>query len=435
MADKWQTMVLKRFFYFCSRQELKPWEVNTTVFAQYADYLNNATLAENPSRSLRMIEKLWNRCAETYPSWPDLRLSPDRRSKGSGKLSAEFEADLGLYEAFLAGSVRHPETREPVLQPLARSSIVQHARALRRCALAVHAEGLIPRSIADLVQAVATAAVQNYIASAEPRLSPNYSRRQMLELNLAARRWTFTGNALIRRQTYLAAGAISRSSPQKFQQIYTLLEAGMLSPLLGLPQKLMALADECSCAPSKRWALSQAALALEILLMLPLTLAQITDLQLGFSLIVDPSTPETMFVLTHSRKEPHREFRYQLPSRSVELFREYVSVFGIDKIDRFLFPSRSGGRRQTAAFSNVISRQILRHIGAQITPRGLRFLGGTIYLIQHPDRYETVRQAMGHKSLTHTRRMFGFVRAVQSAQDFDALVTTTSEQRIMPPNA
>src|SRR5215831_13436179 len=121
-----------------------------------------------------------------------------------------------------------------------------------------------------------------------------------------------------------------------------------------------------------------------------------------------------------------RELRYQLPARSVELFRHYESVFGIGKIDRFLFPSPCGGRRQTAAFSEMISHQILRHIGVHITPRALRFLGVTIYLIQHPGRHETVRQAMGHKTLTHTRRMFRFVRAVQSARDFDALITATS---------
>jgi hypothetical protein len=400
VSDKWQTMVLKRFFHFCGRQELKPWDVSTNVFARYADYLVNATLAENPLRSLRTIE--------TYVSWPDNRLSLAQRSIGLPKLSPEFETDIARYGAFLAGSVPHPETHEFILQPLARSSIVQHARALRRCAIAAHAEGLIPRSIADLVQTVTVAAVQNYITSAGPRLSPSYSHRQMLELQLAARRWTLTGNALIRRRSYLAAGAISRSSPQKFQQIYTLLEAGMLTPLLGLPRKLMTLAGECGCAPRKRPALAQAALALEILLMLPLTLAQITDLQLGVSLIVDQSIAGTLVVSTHSGKEPHRELRYQLPSRSVELLREYQTVFGIEKVDRFLFPSPCGGRRQTAAFSRVISHQI--------------------------DRYEIVRQAMGHKSLIHTRRMFGFVRAVQSARDFDALITANSDQRITAPS-
>jgi integrase len=434
VADKWQTMALKRFFYFCASQKLKPGDVNTTVMAQYADYLINVTLAGNPSRSLRMIQKLWNRYREIDSSWPDIQLLLTQRSTESTKLSPEFEADIAQYEAFLAGSITHPQTCELIIQPLARSSISQHARALRRCAMAAEAEDLNLSSIADLVEAAVTAAVDSHITSAEPQVSPGYSHRQMLELKLAARRWILTRDALVRRPSYLAAGAISRSSPQKFQEIYTLLEAGMLSPLLGLPRKLMALADECSRAARRR-ALAQAALALEIMLMLPLTLAQIAHLQLGVSLIIDRSTPRTLVVLSHSGKEPHRELRYQLPSRSVELFRHYESVFGIGKIDRFLFPSPCGGRRQTAAFSEVISHQILRHIGAHITPRGLRFLGVTIYLIQHPGRYETVRQAMGHKTLTHTRRMFRFVRAVQSARDFDALITATSNQRTTAPAA
>jgi len=263
VGDKWQTMALKRFFYFCVRQKLKPKDVSTTVLAQYADYLINVTLAENPSRSLRMIEKLWNRYREIYSSWPDIRLSLAQHSTASMKLSPEFEADIARYETFLAGSMPHPDTRELIIRPLARSSIVQHARALRRCAMAAVAEGLIPSSIADLVQAAVTAAVHNHITSGEPQLSPGYSHRQMLELKLAARRWILTGDALVRRPSYLAAGAISRSSPQKFQQIYTLLEAGMLSPLLDLPRKLMTLASECGCAPARRRALAQAALALE----------------------------------------------------------------------------------------------------------------------------------------------------------------------------
>jgi hypothetical protein len=67
----------------------------------------------------------------------------------------------------------------------------------------------------------------------------------------------------------------------------------------------------------KRRAVAQVALAIEIILMLPLLPAQVAGLQPGASLLEDPTHPKSLVVLAYPPKDLHRELRYRLPSRSV----------------------------------------------------------------------------------------------------------------------
>ena len=430
--NTWLKMSLRRFFHFCTREKLAPSDVDDDVVKLYHNFLTHSTLVPNPSRTVLVLKQAWNSCCRSYASWPQRRLTVANRS--STRQSPEFEADLARYGEFLAGAVPHPDTGELVIRPLAQASVTQHVRALRRSAATFEAKGLALRSIADLIDASNAFPFHNNIVGADQRLSPTYHYRQNLEIRLAARRWTLSGDVANQDCKFLAAHAVSRSSPQKFEQIYGLLEAGVLAALLSLPEKLMMLASQYPLSHRKRRAVAQVALATEIILMLPLLPAQVADLQPGASLLEDPAHPESLVVLAYPPKHLHRELRYRLPPRSARLFQQYKRILPLRDTDRFLFPSRNGGRRQTSSFSQVITSHILRHVGVQITPQALRFLGATLYLIQHPQAHETVRQAMGHKSLTHTRRVFRFVRVVQSTRGFDTLVMQSGNQRNQTPD-
>ena len=371
----------------------------------YHDFLTRCTLVPNPSRTVLLLKQAWNTCCRSYASWPQRRLTVAKRS--STRQSPEFEADLARYGEFLAGAVPHPDTGELVIRPLAEASVTQHVRALRRSAATFQARGLALTSITDLIDASNASSFHNNLMAADQRLSPTYHHRQNLELRLAARRWTSSSDVSNQSHKFSAAHAVSRSSPRKFEQIYRLLEARVLDALLSLPEKLMMLASQYPLNHRKRRAVAQVALAIEIILMLPLLPAQVAGLQPGASLLEDPTHPKSLVVLAYPPKDLHRELRYRLPSRSVRLFQQYKLILPLRETDRFLFPSRNGGRRQTSSFSQVITSYILRHVGVQITPQALRYLGATLYLIQHPQAHETVRQAMGHKSLRILAGFFG----------------------------
>jgi hypothetical protein len=416
--DRWLKMSLRRFFHFCTREKLAPSDVDDDVVKLYHEYLTHCTLVPSPSRTVLVLKQAWNSCCRCHSSWPRRKLTIANRS--STRQSPEFEADVARYGEYLAGVVPHPDTGELIIRPLAQASVTQHVRALRRSAATLQAKGLALTSIADLIDAGSAFPFHKDIV-ADQRLGPAYRYRQNLELRLAARRWTLSNEFSNQGRKFLAAHAVSRSSPLKFEQIYGLLEAGVLAALLSLPEKLMMLASQYPLNHFKRRAVAQVALGTEIFLMLPLLPSQVADLQPGASLLEDPAQPESLIVLAYPPKDLHRELRYRLPSRSVTLFRQYKLILPLRETDRFLFPSRNGGRRQTSSFSEEITSNILRHVGVSITPQALRFLGATLYLMQHPQAHETVRQAMGHKSLAHTRRVFRFVRVVQSARGFDTL--------------
>ena len=424
LNNKWEKISLARFFSFCSRHGIRPDRVNNDVLYSHKEYLLNHTLVRDPGRNIWLIEKVWNSHSGAHSSWPTQCLSVANRRRHWGLLNDVVNEEIDAYRQFLIGMVAHPITGEFIGRPLATSSVLNHIRTIRKYARAAQSQGFPTQSIVELLSVVPIVAPKTADTGAQGEVTAAYLHSQMLEFRLVAKRWTLTDEPLSPDRTGTSVNPNRRNSPKKFRQIYALLEAGVLGGLLDLPVQLMALAVGHGRAQRTR-ALAQSAVALEIMLMLPIAPYQLFYLQVGKTLIDDGASGGKIVILAQRQNGLPENMLYELPERSLALLRTYQSFFPeTQQCGAWLFHSASCRRRCASAFSRTIVRQISQHLGIELTPRTLRFLGVTLYLLRFPHDYETVRQAMGYRSIAYARRVFKFVRAVRSSALFDKTLTT-----------
>lgn len=422
--DRWDKMVLRRFFAYCTKIGTRPNDVTSDVLGRYLDYLQRSSLVANPALNARCIRRIWNKCSRRYSAWPQQILRPAATQGQTAVLSQTFERDLERYAAFLSGIAAHPVSGTFIDTPLRPSSRRVHLGLVRRCAERVAEAGTPVRSLHDLVAFDSINVLKSALFGRQPLLSARYIHHHLLTLQLIATRWAM---APIEHSLSpaLAVGRTHATSPKKFRQIMELIDTKSLPRLLDLPNKLMTQALQFGAGDDRRIARGQIAFALEIMMMVPMSPGQLSLIQRR-DLLEEPTEPANAAALTicvPSLFKPGAFLRYTLPERTGQLYQVYNKCI-LSSVDdsKWLFPGPGGGRRHPNGFGETISRRIAKEIGLEVMCGALRVLGGTMYLLQHPTGYEVVRQAMGYSTIAHTRRMFSFIRAVNAFHRFDSLV-------------
>lgn len=426
--DRWHKMVLRRFFAYCTDIGISPSDVTSDVIDRFLSHLTHSTLASNPSLCARCVRRVWNKCSGQYPLWPKQILEAAVRRNPVLALQGSVQSDIERYAAFVSGAAAHPVSGAHLVAPLRPSSLRVHVGMIRRCASMVAAAGINLGSLRDLVTPEAISALKSTLYGHEPSYSASYIRDHLSALQLVATRWGTT-SIETRLSPALAAARAHATSPRKFRQIIELMETGSFAKLLDLPGKVMAEALQLEDGDRRRIARGQVALALEIMMMVPVWPGQLTVTRTRDILEIpsEPPIDGQLTIVVQSLFKRRVSLRYTLPKRTVQLYRLYRDrVFQASDGGEWLFPGPAGGRRHAGSFGETIRHKIAKDIGVEMTCTALRFLGGTVYLLRHPSGYEVVRRAMGYGSVAEARRMFSFVRIVNSFNKFDSLVTASA---------
>lgn len=429
--NRWEKLVLRRFFAYCTKIGIRPGDVANDVLDRFWNYLQHSSLAANPALNARCVRRIWNNCARRYPAWPQHILPSAANRIRMAAPDRAIEGDLKRYAAFLSGMEAHPISGRVLDRTLRPSSRRVRLGLVRRCAAILTEAGIPVRSLRDLVSVESVKALKSALLARKPPLSAGYIRHHLLTLQLVATQWALAPIEHAQSPA-LAVTRAHVTSPRKFRQIMELIDTSSLPQLLDLPAKLMTEALQFDSHDSRRRARGQVALALEIMMMVPVSPGQLSVMRRR-NLLEDPAETAnagTLTICVPSLFKPGAALRYTLPDRSAQLYRIYRRCI-LQRVDEseWLFPGPGGRRRHASGFGETISRRIAKEIGVEVICGALRVLGGTMYLLQHPTGYEVVRQAMGYSTIAHTRRMFSFVRIVNAFQKFDSLVARSPVRR------
>ena len=156
VPGKYERGGLSRFIRFCSRQGIRPADVNDEVLQGYLTALTEESLAKDPRTNHQTVCRLWNKMVEAVAGWPQTTVTVPRyddRLYSIGDehfhptLLAEIEAYLSfLGEDHLIGGLRRPHRPR---------SIVATRGDIRRFLSALHHDGFDVyslRTLADMVE-------------------------------------------------------------------------------------------------------------------------------------------------------------------------------------------------------------------------------------------------------------------------------------------
>jgi integrase len=174
---------------------------------------------------------------------------------------------------------------------------------------------------------------------------------------------------------------------------------------------------------------AQLAVTIELLLHIPLRMANLISLRFGQELVRagGPGTPHRIVIEGPETKngEP-LEFRLSPDlSAMIDRYRaDFHPVFsGPD--NPFLFPSRTDGHKAQATLSQQIKKTVLERTGLVLTGHQFRHLAGRIYLRAHPADFVTVQKLLGHRNLKTTMNAYAELDTATAAQRYDELITET----------
>jgi hypothetical protein len=285
---KYERARLSRFLSFASANDVGPDQVDDRTVADFAENLKRKSLIERQTQIVRDLCLAWNRCADSLPDWPNVRLTvPDRRRAYALPASAyppSFAADIEAYLAHLAGgSLFDANSRAPASPTTLRDV---RLRLFQMAAALVHS-GRTPetiRSLADLVAPEAVKAELNFFWTRNGKRKTGQLHNFALGVIKVAKWWVQAPPEQIKalqeirrtvdpKQTGMTAR--NRARLRQFD------DPENLRRLIDLPEALLKALPR-STSPSYDQAIRvQSALAIAILTIAPMRMRNLASLCLG----------------------------------------------------------------------------------------------------------------------------------------------------------
>jgi integrase len=203
---------------------------------------------------------------------------------------------------------------------------------------------------------------------------------------------------------------------------------GVWNRVVQLPQNMMSTArSQRSSAPLRAAVTAQLAVAIAILTVAPVRLANLVAIRLGTNLI-KPGGPDSNYWLTFPDYDVKNRVRleYPLEPHLTRMIDEYVYDFRPvllrGRNDDWLFPGQCGGAKSNILLSGQITQGIYRATGLRMTVHQFRHAAGAIILKHRPGEYELVRQLLGHRNVQTTINAYIGLENIHASEIFSKIV-------------
>jgi integrase len=201
-------------------------------------------------------------------------------------------------------------------------------------------------------------------------------------------------------------------------------DRGNILALLRLPDELMRQARRHRNL--QRGAVrAQMAVAIEILLMAPVRMRNLTTLDIEQNLVRLGQGRALHIVIDAEAVKNSEALEYPLPPESVALLERYLREFRphlTSAGNTALFPGIGGGSKNQAFFGTQISRTVYALTGLRVHPHLFRHIAAKLFLDANPGAYEVVRRVLGHRSIDTTTCFYTGLETPAAVRHFDKTI-------------
>jgi integrase len=407
---------LAAFANWCAGQGILPREVDDTVVQRFLIWLETRTLQPRPRDLVRGVPKFWNEASTKFNSLPAIELTalsfkaPLKHLKWSD-LNPSFQQDADAYFKYRANPDPFDERPEAPKRPLAASTLRQQREHLRLAASILVQNGEVIASLADLVMPERFKSILRYYHNQVNRDPNAFAIGLAKTLIQVAQYHTGATPKEIGELKRLAGNlpSVPFDLTAKNKTLLRQLESDRVrAKLYFFPEQMMAEVATDLESGRVRFVEAQVAIAIDILLALPLRPQNLSSLswQHNFS---EPNGPRGLLLLhiaARDTKTKRQDIVSEVPdeiARRLRWYRRHVLPrLGAD-VNGHLFVTEKGIRKGQASLSKQITGAVMRHIGIHMTPHQFRHFVATSYLEEHPEDFETARAMLGHAWSKTTR--------------------------------
>jgi integrase len=421
---------------FCSANHIAPVEVDEAVVDRIVDY-RSRTGRPASDAFRRLLARAWNSNVGKVRGWPARQLFAPP-VKAAVELSWE-EFPEGLrrdVDRYLQGLTRVRRSRTGQrIRPLKPSTIKTRRAELAAAARMAVKTGVPVDALTSLSALLAPEVVEKVLDAYWRR---NGDNPKLFTIDLARR---FLGIAKETKCPDDAAcerldemrrdledhrhGGLTDKNIALIRQVLT---PGVWSRVVNLPHAMMATArSQQSHAPLRAAVTAQLAVAIAILAVAPVRLANLTAIKLGTNLI-KPDGPDSNYWLVFPDYDVKNRVKLDFPLGEylTRLINEYVHDFRPTLVrggnEDWLFPGQRQGAKGKISFSGQITQRIYKATGLRMTVHQFRHAAGALILQRRPGEYELVRRLLGHRNVQTTINAYVGLENIQASEIFSQIV-------------
>jgi integrase len=422
---------LSRLLSYLSRQGVDPRLMRADHLEGFRTALAEGSLHKEPRQAFVMAARWWNEARASVEGWPQIEAvtpaDPRRYSLAWNRFPRSFTEDV---EAFLAHS-GNPDVLSDDYHPKVSPGTV----ALRRRQLAQLASGLVysgfdVRALTSLKVLVAPdnakAALRFLLDRQGGEKSTSLTERATLLVTIARYHVKslkdaekirgFTKGLAVRRQ------GMTEKNRLRLDQLD--LKANR-DALLLLPRRIaanLAAVEQPTVRDAQRYML---ALAVELLTRTAMRMDNLAGLQPDRNLLRVRRGRSRIWRIVIPKEEVKNRQPFDVPlgddaAQMLEAWLDRYRPLLWAEAGPYLFPGRTGGRRDTTAFSQAISKFIHRETGIEMNPHLFRHWCVKLHLEANPNDIETARQLLGHTSSRTTQRSYADLKTDRAFKTYDA---------------
>ncbi len=439
LTDYGMKFGMSRFLRYCSDRDIMPEAVNEDHGGTFLEWLQTQTLVQHPEALHRRCLLAWNKAVDTVAGWPQILLPiPSNRYTYTLEwhdLPEGLRQDAEAWLEYL--SKDDPFSLDAPPKPV-RPATVKHRRFQIRqlvSALALQEHDLRRlTSLRDLVEIETVKLALRFFWERQGGERVPNSQIQGLSSALVAiaQHWCKIEPDHVEELKRLKSVLTVRHkglTPKNRERLRQFTDRSNIEALLMLPERMFEAVHRKN-EISRRDALDfQVAIALEILLMMPIRRANLVALRVGpEGQLILPRKPgeRAWVVIAGDEVKNNVDLERPLPPETTKLIEAYLEQFQpilAGGPSPWLIPGEGpNGHKSLDQFSRHFTKTIRRWTGLKVNIHLMRHIGAKLYLDQNPSAYEVVRRVLGHKSLSTTLDTYTGLETESALRHYEAVI-------------
>jgi integrase len=425
-------------FRYCASHQIAPQDITDTVTAKWCTWMQTQTLRKKPKQVYRQACIIWNEIGDRgiqAPGGIDLPCLavPSHRAPSFTQpwstFPRAFVEDIEAYGIWRSG--KDLFSHEAPAKPSKPSSIALEKGHIRVLASAAIQRGYPLHGLNALVDLVSQDCVRAALSYYQTKLEGEYTtylRSLTSTLLRIARLWVrdVEQASWIQERLRRMGSNPGGLTPKNRDTLRRFDDSRNIGLLLGLPIRLMERAEQTRLSPYRKAVQAQLALAIELLTVAPMRLANLTLLRLDSNLSWSGSGKhrEACVSLHEQTVKNGVAQEYPLPVSSSAMLETYLREYRpqlVTEDNTWLFPGE-GGHKNSHTLGQQLKAIIFKETGLKITPHQFRHLAAKLYLEQQPGNYETVRRLLGHRSIKTTVNFYTGLETHAAVAHYDETV-------------
>jgi integrase len=420
---------LSRLARYCTANGLTPTDVTDEVLGRFLYDLQTESMVREPRKVHRNACAAWNKAAATVAAWPQTFLNvPNYRNSYAVPWTVfpgSLRDDIARYRNRMEGNDLYNEC--PTLRP---ATVTTRMRQLHEYLSALVHQGHDPSSMKSLGDVLETRMVEDgmrfFLNRAGKRTMKHAHGVGTMLTAIAKHHGNVEEDQLkkiktITRNVKPKHSGMTEKNKALLRQFD---DPANVRKLLSLPSDVFKRLERVKNPTFKQACLAQAAIAILMLLKLPMRVNNLAALDLDHHLIRSKQGVMHVSIPAHQVKN-EQDIDAVLSGECVRWIELYLTRFRsllLRRPSSHLFPGKNGGAKTTQALHDVIAKCVKRECGLRMTPHPFRHFAAKLILEEEPGDYGTVSRVLHHKDFNTAVGFYCGPETAAAMEKLDAII-------------